>query len=143
MGIRLGGLLGAVAVATVAGSLVTMTPAHANDTTKTVAADGASIVFSTSDSSRKVSGNVTLTVHEDGNWRIAGGAHNGNIVGRWYHWTCDLTWDASKVTRETGSEWVPGKKDRSTSSAAYHPTIQSEYAKIKQYGRADCDIVIG
>ncbi len=124
-------------------TLLAAVPAHANDTTKHVAADGRSVVFSTSDSSRGVSGSVTFTVGQDGNWGIAAGAHNSHVAGRWYHWTCDLTWDASHVTHATGKEWVPGKKDRSISAQAYDPNIQADFAAIADHGRADCDIVVG
>lgn len=124
-------------------TLLATAPAYANATTKQVSADGTSVTFTTSDSSRDVSGSVTFVVREDGNWSISGSAHNSNLVGRSYHWICDLTWDASSISNSTGTEWVPGKKDRSTGSAAYDPIIQSNYAVIVERGEADCDIVIG
>jgi hypothetical protein len=129
--------------AALGGTFLAAVPAHANDTTKHVAPDGQSVVFATSDSSRGVSGSVTFTVGQDGNWHIAAGAHNSHPAGRWYHWTCHLTWDASTVTHSTGKEWVPGKKDRSTSAGAYDPNIQADFAAIAGHGRADCDIVVG
>ncbi|MBT8226514.1 MAG: hypothetical protein HKP61_15295 [Dactylosporangium sp.] len=124
-------------------TLLAAVPAHANDTTKQVASNGQSVVFSTSDSSRKVSGSVAFTVNQDGNWKIAAGARNGNLLGRWYRWTCDLTWDAASVTHATGKEWVPGKKSRSITAQAYDPHIQANFATIVDRGRADCDIVVG
>ncbi len=46
------------------GSLLLGTvPAQANDTTKQVSADGRTVVFTTSDSSRNVSGSVEFTVN--------------------------------------------------------------------------------
>ncbi|MEU3096679.1 hypothetical protein ABZ690_18255 [Streptomyces sp. NPDC006967] len=126
------------------GSLLLGTlPAQANDTTKTVAADGQSITFATSDSSRDVSGTVSFVVKSDGNWSIAGNAHNSNLLVRTFHWTCDLTWDAAEVTHTTGKKAVPGNTTRSISSAAYDPAVQADFADIAARGRADCDIVIG
>ncbi|MEU4682915.1 hypothetical protein [Streptomyces xinghaiensis] len=118
-------------------------PAHANDTTKTVAADGQSITFATSDSSRGVSGSVTFVVRSDGNWSITGNARNSHLLVRTFHWTCDLTWDAAEVTHSTGKKAVPGKKTRTKSAAAYDPAVQADFADIAARGRADCDIVIG
>ncbi|MFE0729792.1 hypothetical protein ACFW2X_16355 [Streptomyces antibioticus] len=118
-------------------------PAQANDTTKQVSADGRTVVFATSDSSRNVSGSVEFTVNADGNWQITGTGHNSNLLVRTIHWTCDLTWDAAKVSHSTGKKAVPGKKTRTVSSAAYDPNIQADFADIADRGRADCDIVIG
>ncbi|MEV6542510.1 hypothetical protein [Streptomyces sp. NPDC051665] len=118
-------------------------PAQANDTTKSVAANGQSVTFATSDSSRGVSGNVTFVVNADGNWSITGSGDNSHLLVRTFHWTCDLTWDAAQVTHATGDKAVPGKKTRSISSAAYDPDIQADFADIADHGRADCDIVIG
>ncbi|MEU5196613.1 hypothetical protein [Streptomyces scabiei] len=126
------------------GSLLLGTlPAQANDTTKTVAADGQSITFATSDSSRGVSGGVTFVVKSDGNWSIAGSGRNSHLLVRTFHWTCDLTWDAAKVTHSTGKKAVPGRKTRSISSAAFDPAVQADFTDIAARGRADCDIVIG
>ncbi|MFE0631169.1 hypothetical protein ACFW3D_29955 [Streptomyces sp. NPDC058864] len=126
------------------GSLLLGTlPAHANDTTKIVAADGQSITFATSDSSRDVSGSVTFVVKADGNWSVTGSGHNSHLLVRTFHWTCDLTWDAARVSHSTGKKAVPGKKTRTISSAAYDPAIQADFADIAARGRADCDIVIG
>ncbi|MFE0204468.1 hypothetical protein [Streptomyces sp. NPDC058985] len=126
------------------GSLLLATvPAHANDTTKTVAADGQSITFATNDSSRGVSGNVTFVVKSDGNWSITGSGKNSHLLVRTFHWTCDLTWDAAGVNHSTGKKAVPGKKTRTKSAAAYDPAVQADFADIAARGRADCDIVIG
>jgi len=126
------------------GSLLLGTvPAHANDTTKQVAADGQSVTFATSDSSRDVNGSVTFVVKADGNWSITGSGHNSNLLVRTFHWTCDLSWDAANVSHSTGKKAVPGKKTRTISSAAYDPDIQADFADIADHGTADCDIVIG
>ena len=126
------------------GSLLLGTlPAQANDTTKTVADDGRSITFSTGDSSRDVSGNVTFVVSSDGNWSITGTGRNAHLLVRTFHWTCDLTWDAARVSHGTGKKAVPGKKTRTTSAQAYDPAIQADFADIAARGRADCDIVVG
>lgn len=126
------------------GSLLLGTvPAQANDTTKEVSADGQSITFAASDSSRNVSGGVTFVVNADGNWSITGTAHNSNLLVRTFHWTCDLTWDAAEVTHATAEKAVPGKTTRTISSAAYDPDVQGDFAAIADHGRADCDIVIG
>ncbi|MFJ4790062.1 hypothetical protein [Streptomyces sp. NPDC088794] len=126
------------------GSLLLGTvPAQANDTTKQVAADGQSVTFATSDSSRGVSGNVTFVVNADGNWSVEGTGNNSHLLVRTFHWTCDLTWDAASVTHATGKKAVPGKKTRTISSAAYDPDIQADFVDIVDHGRADCDIVIG
>ncbi|MEV1067051.1 hypothetical protein [Streptomyces sp. NPDC050263] len=126
------------------GSLLLGTvPAQANDTTKQVSADGQTVTFATSDSSRDVSGNVTFVVNADGNWSITGTGHNSNLLVRTFHWTCDLTWDAAEVSHSTGKKAVPGKKTRTISSAAYDPNVQADFADIADHGRADCDIVIG
>lgn len=138
------GLALLIATGTGLGSLLLGTvPAQANDTTKTVAANGESITFATSDSSRGVNGSVTFVVKADGNWSIAGSGHNSHLLVRTFHWTCDLTWDAASVTHSTGKKAVPGKKTRSISSAAYDPNVQADFADIVARGRADCDIVIG
>ncbi|MEU9737015.1 hypothetical protein [Streptomyces sp. NPDC048002] len=126
------------------GSLLLGTvPAQANDTTKTVSADGQSITFATSDSSRGVSGSVTFDVKADGNWSIVGTGRNSHLLVRTFHWTCDLTWGPAQVSHSTGDKAVPGKKTRTISSAAYDPNIQADFAEIAASGRADCDIVIG
>ncbi|WP_329531979.1 hypothetical protein OG568_15425 [Streptomyces sp. NBC_01450] len=118
-------------------------PAQANDTTRVVSADGQSVTFAASDSSRGVSGSVSFVVNADGNWSITGTGHNSHLLVRTFHWTCDLTWDAATVTHATGDKAVPGKKTRTISSAAYDPNIQADFADIADHGRADCDIVIG
>lgn len=118
-------------------------PAQANDTTKQVAADGQSITFHTHDSSRDVRGDIDFIVKSDGNWEIDADAYNPHLLGRTVHWTCDLTWDAAKVTHSTGKKSVPGKKTRTLTSAAYDPNVQRDFATIVERGRADCDIVIG
>ncbi|MFR0358011.1 hypothetical protein [Streptomyces sediminimaris] len=118
-------------------------PAQANDTTKTVSADGQSVTFATGDSSRGVSGNVTFVVNASGNWSITGSGHNSHLLVRTFHWTCDLTWDAASVSHATADKGVPGKKTRTITSAAYDPAIQADFAAIADHGRADCDIVIG
>jgi hypothetical protein len=124
-------------------TLLGAVPAHANDTTKQVTEDG-HVVFATSDSSRGVSGSVTFTVGQDGNWTITGTGHNSHLIGRNVHWICDLTWDASSVGHTTGTDWVPGKTTHHTiTGAAYDPYIQADFAAIADHGRADCDIVVG
>ncbi|WP_329311158.1 hypothetical protein [Streptomyces sp. NBC_01262] len=126
------------------GSLLLGTiPAHANDTTKYVSADGQTVTFATSDSSRGVSGSVTFVVTADGNWSITGSGHNSHLLVRTFHWTCDLSWDAATVSHATGDKSVPGKKTRTISSAAYDPDVQADFADIADHGTADCDIVIG
>lgn len=126
------------------GSLLLGTiPAQANDTTKTVSADGRSVTFATNDSSRDVSGSVTFVVNADGNWSITGTGNNSHLLVRTFHWTCDLTWDAAAVSHSTGKKAVPGKKTRTISATAYDPNIQADFADIADHGRADCDIVIG
>jgi hypothetical protein len=126
------------------GSLVLgAAPALANDTTKQVAANGQSVVFHTTDSSRGVSGGIDFTVKADGNWKISATARNSNLIFRNVHWVCDLTWDAAAVRHSTGTTKVPGKKTRTLTSEAYDPNIQADFADIVDRGRADCDIVIG
>ncbi|MFP3989585.1 hypothetical protein U9R90_19335 [Streptomyces sp. E11-3] len=126
------------------GSLLLGTvPAHANATTKHVASDGQSVAFKTSDSSKRVRGKITFTVKADGNWSINADAHNPRPAGRNVRWTCDLSWDASSVRNSTGKTWVPRKKTRTLTAAAYDPYIQADFAKIVDRGTADCDIVIG
>ncbi|MFF0668726.1 hypothetical protein ACFYVE_11025 [Streptomyces tendae] len=131
------------AVAGLGSLLLGALPAHANDTTKTVAADGRSITFETNDSSRGVSGGVTFVVGSDGNWSITGNARNSHLLVRTFHWTCDLTWDAAGVSHSTSKKAVPGKKTRTKSAEAYDPAVQADFADIAARGRADCDIVIG
>ncbi|MGQ4388721.1 hypothetical protein [Streptomyces sp. SAS_270] len=118
-------------------------PAQANDTTKTVSADGQSVTFATNHTSRGVSGGVTLVVNSSGNWSITGSGHNSHLLVRTFHWKCDLTWDASAVSHATAKKAVPGNTTRTISSAAYDPNIQAGFADIADHGRADCDIVIG
>ncbi|WP_149828918.1 hypothetical protein [Streptomyces tailanensis] len=126
------------------GSLLLGTvPAQANDTTKHVAADGQSVTFATSDSSRGVRGDVTFVVNADGNWSVKGSARNSNLLVRTFHWKCDLSWDAATVTHKTKKKAVPGKKTRTMTSQAYDPNIEGGFADIVARGTADCDIVIG
>jgi hypothetical protein len=125
------------------GALLGTVPAHANDTVKDVAANGQSVAFTTSDSSRGVSGSVTFTVWQSGNWHISGTGDNSHLIGRNFRWICDLSWDASSVGHSTGKKWAPGKKTRTVSASAYDPFIQADFAAVVEYGRADCDIVIG
>jgi hypothetical protein len=126
------------------GSLLLGTiPAHANATTKHVASDGQSVEFKTSDSSKRVRGDITFTVKADGNWEINADATNPRPAGRNVHWICDLSWDASDVRHSTGKKWVPRKKTRTLTAQAYDPFIQADFATIVARGTADCDIVIG
>ncbi|MFV2100913.1 hypothetical protein [Micromonospora sp. LOL_024] len=143
--LRRRGLAVAVATATTVGAvLFGATAAHANPTTKKVAADGDSVTFTTSDSSRKVSGDVAFTIHRDGNWEIDADAHNRNLIGRNAHWICDLTLGSSNLRKSTGTRWVPGKKTRSLGAGAYEPFIEISFdALAAATGQADCDIVIG
>ncbi|WBB56333.1 G1 family glutamic endopeptidase [Verrucosispora sp. WMMD573] len=138
------GLALVVAAGTVAGSvLLGAVPAYANATTKTVASDGDSVTFTTSDSSRKVSGNVSFTINRDGNWEIAANARNGNLIGRNAHWICDLTLGSSDLRKSTGTKWVPGKKTRSLNASAYEPFIEVSFDALVATGQADCDVVVG
>jgi hypothetical protein len=118
-------------------------PAHANATTKHVAADGQSVMFKTSDSSHRVRGDITFTVKADGNWEIDADATNPRPAGRNVHWICDLSWDASDVRHSTGKKWVPRKSTRTLTAEAYDPFVQADFATIVARGTADCDIVIG
>lgn len=129
--------------ATVGSVLVAATPANANATTKRVAADGNSVTFATSDSSRDVSGSVQFTIDRDGNWRIDADARNGNLIARKVHWICDLTLGSSNLRESTGTKRVPGRTTRSLDAAAYEPFIDSSYDQLVASGQADCDIVIG
>ncbi|RSM64507.1 hypothetical protein DMB66_19450 [Actinoplanes sp. ATCC 53533] len=141
---RLRGLALVIATgATVGSVLVAAAPANANATTKRVAADGNSVTFTTSDSSRDVSGSVEFTIDRDGNWKIDADARNGNLVGRKVHWICDLTLGSSNLRKSTGTKKVPGKKTRSLDAAAYEPFIDASYDQLATAGQADCDIVIG
>jgi hypothetical protein len=118
-------------------------PAHANATTKHVASDGQSVQFKTSDSSKRVNGDITFTVKADGNWEIDADATNPRPAGRNVHWICDLSWSASTVRASTGTKWVPRKSTRTLTAGAYNPFIQADFATIVASGTADCDIVIG
>lgn len=139
------GLALVVATGAAVGSvLLGAAPAYANATTKKVAADGNSVTFTTSDSSRKVSGNVTFTIYRDGNWEIDADARNGNLIGRNAHWVCDLTLGSSNLRKSTGTKWVPGKKTRSLDASAYEPFVEVSFdALAAATGQADCDIVVG
>ncbi|MDY7085383.1 MAG: hypothetical protein SYR96_09785 [Actinomycetota bacterium] len=129
--------------ATLGSVLVAASPASANPTTKKVAADGNSVTFTTSDSSRDVSGSVDFTIDSSGNWRIDADARNGNLLARKVHWICDVTLGSSNLRESTGTKRVPGKKTRSLTAAAYEPFIDASFDQLKASGQADCDIVIG
>lgn len=137
------GLALLIATGTVIGSLAMgVAPASANATTRVVAADGQSITFSTSDSSRGVSGTVDFTVGSDGNWSISAPTRNSNLLFRNVTWTCDLSWGPT-LTHATSTRKVPGKSNRTLTAAANDPSIRTYFADIVTAGTADCDVVVG
>ncbi|TDC66353.1 hypothetical protein E1200_16790 [Actinomadura sp. GC306] len=132
-------------------TLIAAPPAHADPTFK-IPTTGPSgelgLLFLGSDDSRGVDGAVQFTVYENGNWEVSGGAYNSNIAGRWYRWKCDLDFHADleypfEIGLQTGREWVPGRKHRSTSSSGYNATIDQLFEDYWNQATADCDIVIG
>jgi len=138
------GLALAVAAGTGLGTLaIGAGSAQANSTTRTVAADGQSISFTTSDSSRNVLGDIELVVNSDGNWSIDADAYNSHAAYRKVHWTCDIVWGAAEVTHGTATKKVRRKSSATLTAGAFDANLKNGFEDIVESGSADCDIVIG
>ena len=146
-------MLAVIAAATTAGVLFGAAPAHAADTSKEGNKprwqDSTQFTFKSGQFREgrrdKVTGNVTLVIHKDGNWEMDSYAKNKLIAWRNVTFRCTIRYDAPHREIELGIPRyrVDGKESKSKHSEAYEPQIQADWSAIAEYGQADCSMKLG